>query len=79
MTPQPSNRRPCPPATAVLPESRNGHAQALSPRLCARSQRPQPGQPSPPGAGYSPSEPRPTAYAGQRLLGKSGDLLLLLL
>ena len=39
MTPRPSHRRPCPPATAVPPERRNGHAQALSPGASARSER----------------------------------------
>ena len=77
MTPRPSHRRKSPPTTAVPPERRNGHAQALSPGASARSGRLQREHAQPPTAGYSPSDQPTTPYAGRRHLGESNHLLLL--
>jgi hypothetical protein len=79
MSPRPSNRSQCPPATAVPPERRNGHAQALSPGAYARSGRLQRGHAKPPTAHYSRSDQPTAPYAGRRYLGESNHLLLLLL
>ena len=79
MSPGPSHRKPCPPATAVPPESRNGHARALSPGAYARSGRLHRGHAEPP----TPDDSRPdqpsVPYAGQRHLGESNHFLLLFL
>ena len=79
MTPRPSHRRQCPPATAVPPESRNGHAQALSPRASIRSGRLQSGHAKLPTADSSRSDPPTAPYAGRHHLGESNHFLLLLL
>jgi hypothetical protein len=79
MSHRPSSRSQCPPATAVPPEPRNGHAQALSPGAYARSGRLQSGRTGSPTADYSPSDQPSAPYAGQRHLGESNHLLLLLL
>jgi hypothetical protein len=79
MTPRPTNRRPCPPATAVLPQSRNGYAQALSPGPSARSRRLQKRLAKPSTADCSRSDQPAAPHAGQRHLGNSHHLLLLLL
>ena len=79
MSPRPSNHRPCPPATAVLPERRNGHAQALSPGTSARSRRLQRGHARLPTADDSRSDLPIAPYAERRQRRKSNLLLLLLL
>ena len=79
MNPGPSNRRKSSPATAVPPQRRNGHAQALSPGASARSGRLPRGHAEPP----TPDDSRPdqpsVPYAGQRHLGESNHFLLLFL
>jgi hypothetical protein len=79
MNPLPSNRSPCPPATAVPPEPRNGHAQALSPGAIARSGRLPREHAQPPTAHSSRSDLPTAPYAGRRHLVESNRLLLLLL
>ena len=79
MSSRPSHRRPCPPATTVPPERRNGHAQVLSPGAYARSGRLHRGHARPPTADYSRPDQPSVPYAGQRHLGESNHLLLLLL
>jgi hypothetical protein len=79
MSPRPSNPSPCPPATAVPPERRNGHGQALSSGAYARSGRLQKGHARPPTADYSLPDPPTAPYAGRRYLGESKHLLLLFL
>jgi hypothetical protein len=79
MSPRPSNPRPCPPATAVPPESRNGHARALSPCASARSRCLQRWHARPPTVDYSPSEQPATSYPWRRHLRESNNLLLLFL
>jgi len=79
MSPPPSNRSPCPPATVVPPERRNGHAQALSSGAYARSGRPQEGHAKPPTADYCRPDQPTAPYAGRRYLGESKHLLLLFL
>ena len=79
MSPRPRNRKPCPPATAVPPERRNGHAPALSPGASACSGRLQRGHARPPTADDSRSDQSAAPYAGRRHLGESNHLLLLLL
>ena len=79
MSPPPSIRSPCPPATAVPPERRNGHAQALSSGAYARSERLQSGHARPPTAHYSRPDQPSAPDAGRRHLGESNHLLLLLL
>ena len=77
MTPRPRHRRQCPPATAVLLESRNGHAQALPSGAPARSRRLQGGHVRPPTARESRSDPPTTPYAERCHLGKLNLLRLL--
>jgi hypothetical protein len=77
MSHRPSNRSRCPPATAVPPERRNGHTQALPPGAYARSGRLQRGHARPPSAGYCHSDPPTAPYAGWRHRGESNHLLLL--
>jgi hypothetical protein len=79
MSSPPSNRSPCPPVTAVPPERRNSHAQALSSGAYARSERLQSGHAKPPSADYSPSDQPSAPDAGRRHLGESNHLLLLFL
>jgi hypothetical protein len=79
MSPRPSNRSQSPPPTAVPPQSRNGHAQALSPGASASSGRLQKGHARTPTADYNPSDQPTAPYAERRHLGKSNLLLLLLL
>jgi hypothetical protein len=79
VSPRPSNRNRCPPATAVPLERRNGHAQALSPGAYARSGRLQSGHAMPPTADYSRSDQITAPYAARRHLGESNLHLLLLL
>jgi hypothetical protein len=79
MSHRPSNPSPCPPATALPPERRNGHARALSPGAHARSGRLQRGRARPPTAHYRRSDPPTAPYAGRRYLGQSKHLLLLFL
>jgi hypothetical protein len=79
MSPPPSHHRKSPPATAVLPERRNGHARALSPRASAGSRHPQEWHARPPTVGYRPATQRTTPHAGLCYLGESNHLLLLLL
>jgi hypothetical protein len=79
MTPWPSNRRQGPPATAVPPQSRDGHAQALSPGASARSGRLQREHARPPTADSSRSVQPTAPYAERHHLGESNHLLLLLL
>ena len=77
MSPRPCNRSQCPPATAVPPQSPNGHAPALSPGASARSGRLQRGHVKSPMADYSRSDQPTAPYAGRRHLGESNHLLLL--
>jgi hypothetical protein len=79
MSPRPSNRSPCPPTTAVPPERRNGHAQALSSGAYARSGRLQEEHAKPPTADCCLPDQPTAPYAGRRYLGESNHLLLLLL
>jgi hypothetical protein len=89
MTLRSSNRRQSPPATAVPPERRNGHAQALSPGASAHSGRLQKWHAKPSTADYTSSDqplarrssPETAAapYAGRCHLGESNHFLLLLL
>jgi hypothetical protein len=79
MNPRPSNRKPGPPATAVPPQRRNAHAQALSPGASARSGRLPRGHAKPPTADHSRSDQSRAPDAGRRHLGESSHLLLLLL
>jgi hypothetical protein len=79
MSPPPSHRRKSPPATAVPPERRNGHAQLLSPGASAPSGRLQRGHAKPPTAEDRPSDQPAAPYAGRRHLGQSNHFLLLLL
>ena len=79
MSPRPSNCKQCPPATAVPPQSPNGHARALSPGAYARSGRLQEGHAKPPTADYCRPDQPTAPYAGRRYLGESKHLLLLFL
>jgi hypothetical protein len=79
MSPPPSQHRKSPPATAVPPQSRNGHAQTLSPGAGTHSRHLQRGRARPPAADHSRSDRSTTPYAGRCHLGKSNLRLLLFL
>ena len=67
MNPRPSHRRQSPPATAVPPQRRNGHAQTLSPRPSARSGPPSERARQPAPGRRQPPRPALHSYAGRRL------------